>query len=539
MFYTCFSGKQAFIHIIHERQWFFMEKIIFPGADKYFSDWILPEKAVPAGYAALILAFNIKVPRPITLSAISKRHRKYTKNGWNIFTPRHMPESTLYGHLTFALKYEGINLLVLKFLFRTTGPKPITRIVRDIPGSSYARRVWFLYEWLLDEKLELHDSTAKGGNYSKVVNPALQYSVPGVSSPRHRVRNNLPGTLQFCPLVFRTESLENYRKTNLPDKASKVIGSIPDDILTKAAAFLLLDDSRASFALEGEQASMRRIQRWGQAISRSGNISLSHEELIRFQRIVIGDFRFVQEGFRSTGGFIGEHDRHTGFPLPVHISARAKDLYLLLDGLITFDREFANDLDPVVAAAVLAFGFIYIHPFEDGNGRIHRLLIHHMLTKMGYNPPELIFPISSAILENINEYRTTLESYSSRMLPLIEWEPTKDGNVKVTNNTADFYRYFDATPHTEFLYHCLETTIKTILPEEVQYLQNYDMFRSGIGRILEMSSRKIDLLHKFLQQSNGKLSSRAKIQEYSALTQNEISEIEKLYKSSFLEKENL
>ncbi|MCK5133979.1 MAG: Fic family protein [Candidatus Sabulitectum sp.] len=515
-----------------------MKEIVFPGADKHLSGWVLPEKAVPVGYAALILAFNLKVPTPVTLSAISNRHRKYTKNGWSILTPRHMPESTLYGHLTFALKYEGINLILLKSLFRITGPSPITRIVRDIPGSSYARRLWFLYEWLTDEELDLPDSTTKGGNYAPVVDTALQYTVPGISSPRHRVKNNLPGTREFCPLVFRTERLENYRNTDLPAKATKVIGGIPDDVLAKAAAFLLLNDSRASFAIEGEQASLNRIQRWGQAISESGNISLSHQELVRLQRIVIGDFRFVQEGFRSAGGFIGEHDRHTGFPLPVHISARAKDINPLLDGLIAFDRQFAPELDAVVAAAVLAFGFIYIHPFEDGNGRIHRLLIHHMLTKMGYNPPELIFPISSAILENIKEYRATLENYSSRLLPLIEWEPTKNGNVKVINDTADFYRYFDATAHTEFLYHCVENTIKTILPEEVQYLQNYDMFRSGIGRILEMSSGKIELLHKFLQQNCGRLSSRAKMREFAALTQNEISEIENLYKSSFLKKED-
>ncbi len=514
-----------------------MEEIVFPGADKFFSGWVLPEKAVPVGNAALILAFNLKVPTPVTLSAISNRHRKYTRGGWSIFTPRHMPESTLYGHLTFALKYEGINLILLKRLFRITGPSPITRIVREIPGSSYARRVWFLYEWLTTEQLDLPDSSIKGGHYTPVVDPTLQYTVPGVTSPRHRVKNNLPGTREFCPLVFRTKLLENYRNADLPARAGEVIGDVPDDILARTAAFLLLDDSRASFAIEGEQASPNRIQRWGQAISESGNVSLSHEELVRFQRIVIGDFRFVQEGFRSAGGFIGEHDRHTGFPLPVHISARAKDIHLLLDGLIAFDRQFAPELDAVVAAAVLSFGFIYIHPFEDGNGRIHRLLIHHMLTKMGYNPPELIFPVSYAILVNIKEYRTTLESYSSRLLPLIKWEPTKDGNVKVINDTADFYRYFDATAHTEFLYQCVENTINSILPEEVKFLRSHDMFRNGICRILEMSSIKIDLLHKFLQQNGGKLSSRAGKREFAALTQAEIAKIENIYNNSFAREE--
>ena len=100
----------------------------------------------------------------------------------------------------------------------------------------------------------------------------------------------------------------------------------------------------------------------------------------------------------------------------------------------------------------LAFGFVFVHPFEDGNGRIHRYLIHHVLAARGFNPPGVVFPVSATILDRIDEYRKVLESYSQRVLPLIKWKPTKDGNVEVLNDTADLYRYFDATPQAEFLY---------------------------------------------------------------------------------------
>ena len=55
-------------------------------------------------------------------------------------------------------------------------------------------------------------------------------------------------------------------------------------------------------------------------------------------------------------------------PLPEHISARHDDLPSLIEGLVAFDRTAARDLDPVLAAAALAFGFVYIHPFEYGKG---------------------------------------------------------------------------------------------------------------------------------------------------------------------------
>ncbi|HIP51694.1 MAG TPA: hypothetical protein EYG94_06355 [Campylobacterales bacterium] len=32
---------------------------------------------------------------------------------------------------------------------------------------------------------------------------------------------------------------------------------------------------------------------------------------------------------------------------------------------------------------MIAFSFVYIHPLEDGNGRIHRYLIHHVLAERG------------------------------------------------------------------------------------------------------------------------------------------------------------
>ena len=199
-------------------------------------------------------------------------------------------------------------------------------------------------------------------------------------------------------------------------------------MLARAAAFLLLQDSRSSYAIEGERPPQNRIQRWGRAIGEAGRRPLDIQELLRLQRIVIGDARFVRLGLRQEGGFVGEHDRETGLPLPDHISARAEDLPSLLEGMLAFNHGPGQELAPVVAAAILAFGFIYVHPFEDGNGRIHRYLIHHVLAQRGFNPPGVVFPISAAILENIEAYKQVLEGYSARLLPVIVWEPADAGN---------------------------------------------------------------------------------------------------------------
>jgi hypothetical protein len=503
----------------------------FSGPVTVFHERALPERATPAGYSALIDAYGLRVPLPRMLSATGEHHRIRNEPGWRILTPRHAPPPDLGGHLTFALKYEGLDLAVLRRLFTAVAPAEIETIVRAKPTGRYSRRIWFLYEWLIGKRLDLPD--ADKGTYEPVIDPKQQWAVPGENSPRHRVRNNLPGTPEFCPLVFRTRALEEFAAMDLVHRAQEVVANVPKDILARTAACLLRKDSRSSYAIEGERPPHDRIQRWGRAIGEAGKHSIELDELLRLQTMVIGDARFVRLGLREEGGFVGEHDRDTRFPIPDHISARPDDLRSLINGMAGFDRGAAQSLDAVIAAAVLAFGFVYVHPFVDGNGRIHRYLIHHVLAQRGFNPAGVVFPVSAAILARIDEYRATLGDYSRRLLTVIDWEPTADGNVKVLNDTADFYRFFDATPHAEFLYACVKQTIEEDLPRETEFLKRYDQFRARIEAIVDMPDRTIDLLFHFLHQNAGRLPRRAREHEFAQMTEAEVSAAQAAYLASF------
>ena len=187
----------------------------------------------------------------------------------------------------------------------------------------------------------------------------------------------------------------------------------------------------------------------------------------------------------------------------------------------------------MAAAAAIAFGFVYIHPFVDGNGRIHRWLIHHVLAAAGYNPPGIVFPISAAILRRIDEYRAVLESHSGELLPLIDWRTTPDGNVEVPNDAAGYYRYFDATLHAEFLHTCVEQTIEQDLPEEVRFLEAFDKFSSAVKDVVEMPDRQIERLRVFLAQGRGQLSERARAYEFEALTEAEAEQLQAIYAAAF------
>lgn len=495
-----------------------------------FHDRIAPEKGALIGYGAVIEALHLPVPFPSKLALISEKRRKYQTEDWQVLTPRHQPQETIYGHLVFALKYEGLNLLFFKKLFQKIEKAAIENWVKSEPLGQYSRKIWFLYEWLLQEQLEIAD--LKEGNYVQLVDEEQQYtSNSSINSPRHRIRNNLPGTVNFCPLIFKTSKLENFVHANISNMINSVFNGVHKDILLRTSAFLLLKDSKASFTIEGEIPTQNRAIRWGKAIGQAGNRPLSKEELLRLQQIVIENSRFVNLGFRKEGGFVGEHDRSTGEPMPEHISARWQDIDTLVDGLLnTCNLLEEGNFHPVLAAAKIAFGFVFIHPFVDGNGRIHRYLFHHLLAKMKYTPQGIIFPVSAAILERINDYRKVLENFSQPLLDFIEWRKTVDNNIEVLNDSTDYYRYFDATPQSEFLFECVEYTINKIIPEEVAYLQNYDAMKSWLDDRFQMPDKTVALLIRILEQNNSMISRRARDKEFSALTNEEIEEIEKNFK---------
>lgn len=499
-----------------------------------FQEKVAPEEGYTAGYSALIEAYEIQAPLPDVLVLISTKHKQYTTDEWTILTPRHMPEDTLMGHLTFALKYEGINLGILKQIFEKSGPEEIGSIISEEQTGQYSRRIWFLYEWLIDAHLDIPDLVQ--ANYIDLVDEKIQFAChTGDISKRHRVKNNLPGVKDFCPMVRKTPRLNQLITLDLSRQIQTIIGKIHPDVMARTAAFLLLKDSKASYAIEGERPPQNRAQRWGRAIGQAGQKPITKDELERLQQIVIDNPRFTKMGFRKQEGFIGEHDRRHGTPIPDHISARWKDLEKLMDALIATNEKLENDktFDAVLAAAMIAFGFVFIHPFVDGNGRLHRYLIHHVLLRKEYVSKGIIFPVSAIILERLDEYRKVLESFSQPRLDFIEWKPTDANNVEVLNETIDLYRYFDATRQVEFLYSCVQQTIEKTIPEEVSYLEKYDRMKEYLDNVYEMPDETVALLIRFLEQGNGKLSERAKTKEFKELKKKETAAIESKYQEIF------
>ena len=122
----------------------------------------------PAGYAALIERYGLVVIRNWhqSLVATSGTHRIDSTEGVieEVYPSKYWPGDSLGDHLEFALKYDGTNLAILASLFPVIGSEDFLDYVRSKPTGKYARRLWFLYEFLTGESLPLDD--LKQGNYS-------------------------------------------------------------------------------------------------------------------------------------------------------------------------------------------------------------------------------------------------------------------------------------------------------------------------------------------------------------------------------------
>jgi hypothetical protein len=500
---------------------------------RIFQERTVPGNSKLAGLSALVHAFKLEAPvrsPSCAIEAYVKGSRRQ-EDGWTVFDKRFTPNDTLAGHLAFALRHETIDLLILKRLFAIVPKADVEAIVRSEPTGSVARRIWFFYEWLTKSQLDLPD--AAQGNYVDATDPKQYFTTIPTNSTRHRVRDNMLGVPDFCPIIRRTQTLDDDVENRWDTLAKELIGPINKGVIARAASFLLLADSQASYQIEGERPPRNRLERWMRAVAQAGKRPLSIEELVRLQHIVIEETRFIKPGLREEDGFIGDRDWDNN-PMPEFVSAKHQDIPSLLTGIRAASTKMSGSgLDAVLQATTIAFGFVFVHPFVDGNGRLHRYLIHHVLAERGFTPTGLTFPVSSVLLDREEEYARHLRDFTGPLMSAIEWVPTQQKNVHVTNDTADLYRYGDYTELAEFLYQCVIRTIKEDLPREISYLKSYDAAKNHLQDMIEMPDAMVSKLIMMIVQNDGRLPKKRRAKEFAMLTDDEVTTVEAIVGDAF------
>jgi len=481
-----------------------------------------------AGYTALKEMFGLSdIPHHVTSHIVSGARK--TVGDQEYYPPVYAPKDTLAGQLEFALKFEGVNLGLLAELFKVVTTDDLVAYIQSKPTGLNTRRVWFFYEFLTAKQLDIPDLVSTIG-YVDALDPKKYVTRTGRRLPHYRVRNNLLGNENFCPVVRKTDVLKHYAWESLRDQASEIVHAYDAETLARAVSYLYTKETRSSFAIEHEEPSKTKMERFGEALQSVRMFPhLDKQAFIDLQSIML-DERVAASGYRTDQNYVGETvGRREIFHF---ISPKPEDVASLMQGLIDFLAN-NDDTDPVVVAAVSAFGFVFIHPFDDGNGRTHRYMIHHTLANRGVTPEEVIFPVSATMLNRVHEYDACLELFSSSIKPLIDFISNDDASIHVLNDTRNLYRYFDATGMVEYLYACVETTIEGELKEELKTVSAFAQARKAIDAAFDLPEKQKNLFLKLCWQGNGKISKAKRKSQFSIFKDDELDAMEQLVEVYF------
>jgi len=495
--------------------------------------WLLeiPDGAQPIGYRFLVEKYQIETPAHYRWSYAGPKWEKRKVKIDNQYLSLHFyPRSFLlendpFQHLEFALKHEGLNLLIIKKFFANIPQDKIVDYILSSPTGKYARKVWFLFEWLMDIRLPIDDIGR--ASYVPLIDPNAYYCALPRKSPRHRILNNLLGNSNFCPLIRKSTKLSSFEDFNLHDEITKLTSQFSPSLLTRAMRYLYTKETMASWEIECEKPDKNRQARFVALLEKGEKVgNLSKRMLIEIQKEIV-DPRFFLNDYRDFQNYIGEEPA-LGEMIVHFIPPRPEDIEDLMDGLLACCLNmFSNNISAVIIATVLAFGFVFLHPFWDGNGRLHRFLIHYTLHKCGFSPKGIVFPVSAVMLRELAQYDSTLEYFSRPLLTLIRnYTINEKGEMTVDQETCDFYRFIDFTPIAEFLYWCIKQTVHTDFEKELYFLSQYDLIKQSLKKIVDMPDQLIDLFIKCVRQNDGSLSQRKRSSHFTMLTDEEILEME-------------
>ncbi len=478
-----------------------------------------------AGYAFLIERYRINVLVNWHTSIVSQTGtlRSTIQDGLieAVYPLSYWPGDSTGGHLEFALKYDGVNLGILSILFETIPEDEIMSYITSKPTGKYARRIWFLFEFLTGRELPLPDLTQ--GNYVNLLEPERYYTTtPGQRVQRQRVIDNLLGGRYFCPIIRRTDKLATMEGINLRRRCEEVVTAYPPELLRRALSYLYSKETKSSFEIEHIKSSVSRTERFIGLLEMAEHRDFCEKPLLIDVQNRIVDPRFRDTDYRKNQNYVGQTISYQK-QLVHYVCPNPQDLHGLMDGLLMSHRMMKEGAVPaVIHAAAVSYGFVFIHPFEDGNGRLHRFLIHNILFLRGMIPKGLMFPVSAAILKNPAMYDHSLEAFSTPLMRLVEYDLNDLGQISVEGETGRWYRYIDMTTQAEALYDFIGLTIEHELVEELDFLASYDKTKQAIQEIVDMPDRLIDLFIQLCLQGGGHLSSRKRELHFSFLTDDEL-----------------
>ncbi|KJV31717.1 Fic family protein [Pantoea sp. SM3] len=485
------------------------------------------------GFKALCKRYHIELVQPLRVESSISTVRATHENQGRIekrYPTSYQPDDSFSGHFAFGLKYEEIHLEFFARLFAAIGPEPIESWCLREPFGQYARRTGFLYEWLTGNTLTNVPDLANGGYVAAISAKDYLTRTAAIKNKRWRINDNLPGSPDFCPVIRRTPEVENAIAFDVRAALHELDDTFGADVLLRTASWLTFKESRASFLIEKEAEQADRIQRFAHVIAQyCGQIDdpLSDESLHILQKGILGHDA-LGLGLRRSPVFVGQATMREDI---VHyVAPQFEDLPQFMRGLQEFELS-TRGAEPLARAGVIAFGFVYIHPMRDGNGRIHRFLINDVLIRDGAIPEGVILPVSASITSSLDfrvGYDRTLEVFSKRLMRryatschfggIVMYDDGTPSNFSFSDyDDARFaWRYPDLTSHVLYTAKVIEHTVRVEMADEARVLTIFQQAQERLKEVLEMPDQDANRIIRSLKENGWQVSGKLR-KEYPQL----------------------
>jgi hypothetical protein len=449
------------------------------------------------------------------------------------FGRKYAVDNSPLDHVEFSLKYDDLNLDFLKTVFDYIPEADIAAYIEKSPAGINRRRIGFLFEFLTGKTVKL--SRPAAGNYVDMLDPEHYVTGATKKNARWRINDNLLGTITYCPIVRKTKALMELLALDTQQKINDLKKDYAPEVFQRAISYLYKKETRSSYEIEREEPSPDRMERFIALLTRGGTESnerlVSRERLITLQNAIV-DPRFRANGYRDFQNYVGASLPNAMEHID-YICPPAEMVGELMQGLKEITTK-SGSVYPEVRTAIISFGFVFIHPFEDGNGRIHRFLIHDVLAHDGIVPEGMIIPVSAHMLNHMRDYDMILEKYSRPLMQKIRYNREHDASIQVTNQreVEGYFRYPDLTEQCVYLLRTIHATLTEDMPEELRFIQRYDEAKKALQNIVDMPDKEINLMLTFLHQNNGVFPKRRR-ERFARLADEEIALMQTAYRKIF------
>lgn len=413
-------------------------------------------------------------------------------------------------HILFALKHEGTNLQILAEALPKIDPASLIAELRRAPTGTYTRAACYLWEQFTGKQLT--DLPEIAGPTVEIFNPDKYITGPSQRDTRWRVAFNGLGTINYCATVERTPYLQEAIKSDILGRAKTFIDTLGKGMTDRALAWAYLHETESSFAIEREAPSEDKARLFVTLLHQAHERrAMSEDRLVELQNSIVTNPYDKAASFRNNQNWLRGPMRGaagiTYLPPPPEIVSS------LMEELMAFANKPPKEVDPIVTASIASFGFVYIHPFMDGNGRLARFLFHQALCQSGKLEKGLLLPVSVAMKRNEEEYLSVLRQYSrpARDLWTVRWIDEDQYDLRFNGSTS-IYKYWDATKCVEFGYQMAEQALEVELRNETEFLARYDIVLKEVDQRFDVRGSTLASLVRLCLDNDNTLSNNRRKQ---------------------------